>query len=71
MKYNRVRCDICNIDIHRASYIRHLKIRKQSENMTQNKVIVSGKIPIKRVVKEEIKVRDIDANVEKLYFFSD
>ena len=24
MKNNRVRCDICKIDIHRASYSRHL-----------------------------------------------
>ena len=25
MKSNRVRCEICKIDIHRASYARHLK----------------------------------------------
>ena len=28
MKNNRVRCDVCKIDIHRASYKRHLKNKK-------------------------------------------
>ena len=28
MKYNGVRCDVSKIDIHRASYSRHLKIKK-------------------------------------------
>ena len=28
MKHNRVRCDNCKIDLHRASYSRHLKYKK-------------------------------------------
>ena len=40
MKCNRVRCDVCKIDIFRASYARHLKNNKHSENMTQSKEII-------------------------------
>ena len=60
MKYNRVSFDICKIDIHRASYSRHLKIKKHLENISQNEVIIPRKNSIKQVVKEDIKVPDID-----------
>ena len=44
MKHNRVRCDICKIDIHRASYTRHLKSKKHLETLSVKKVIVPRKI---------------------------
>ena len=69
MEYNRVRCDICKIDIHRASYSRNLKSKKHSENMSQNKVIIPRKNPMKRVVKEVFKVSD--TKVENQYYFTD
>ena len=53
MKYNRVRCDDCKNEIHRASYSRHLKSKKHSENIKQNKVFFPRNNPIKRVVKQE------------------
>ena len=34
MRYNTVRCDVCKIDIHRASYARQLKSKKQLEKIT-------------------------------------
>ena len=71
LKYNRVRCDICKIDIHSASYARHLKSKKHLENFTQNKVNIPRKDPIKRVVKQENKVSDIDTKVENQNCFSD
>ena len=56
--FNRVRCDICKIDIHKTSYSRHLKREKRSENTTQKNVIVPRKNPIKRVVEENTKESD-------------
>ena len=37
---NNRRCDVCNIDIHRASYIKHLRSKKHIENMEQNEMII-------------------------------
>ena len=48
-----VRCDICKIDIHRASYARHLKGKKHLEYVSQNVVIIPRKSLKKRVVNEE------------------
>ena len=71
MKNNSVRCDVCKIDLHRGSYSRHLKSKKHMENMTQSKVIIPKKNWIKRIVKEEIKVSDIDTKDENRYYFTD
>ena len=46
MECSRVRCDICKISIHRASYNRHVNI--------------SRKNPMKRVVKETNKISDTE-----------
>ena len=40
-------CDICNVDVHRASYAKHLRI-KHLENIKQNEMIIP-----KRLFKEE------------------
>ena len=69
MNYNRVLCDLCKIDIHRASYSRHLKCKKHLENMAQNKVIVPRKNLTKRVVKDDTEVSH--TNVENHYYFTD
>ena len=37
---NSRRCDICNVDFHRASYIKHLRSKKHIENMKQNEMII-------------------------------
>ena len=37
---NSRRCEICNVDVHRASYIKHLSIKKHIENMKQNEMII-------------------------------
>ena len=58
MKNIIARCHVCKIDIHRASYSRHLKSKKHLEVIQQNKVIIPRNKPIKRVVKEDIKVTD-------------
>ena len=37
---NSRRCDICKIDVHRASYMKHLRSKKHLENMKQNEMII-------------------------------
>ena len=34
------RCDFCNVDVHRASYTKHLRSKKHIENMKQNEMII-------------------------------
>ena len=33
---NSRNCDICNVDVHRASYLKHLRSKKHLENLKQN-----------------------------------
>ena len=37
---NSSKCDVCNIDVHRASYVQHLRSRKHLENEKQNEMII-------------------------------
>ena len=65
LKNNRVRCDICKIDLHRFSCSRQIKSKKRLENIRQNKVLLPWKNPIRRVVKEDMQVSD--TKVENQY----
>ena len=33
-------CEICNVDVHRASYIKHLQSKKHIEKIKQNEMII-------------------------------
>ena len=37
---NSRKCEICNVDVHRASYMKHLRSKKHIENMKQNEMII-------------------------------
>ena len=37
---NSRKCEICNVDVHRASYIKHLRSKKHIENNKQNETII-------------------------------
>ena len=37
---NSRRCEICKVDVHRASYKKHLRSKKHFENMKQNEMII-------------------------------
>ena len=37
---NSRRCDVCNIDVHRASYAKHLRFKKHLGNIRQNEIII-------------------------------
>ena len=40
METQRRRCYICDVDVHRASYIKHLRSKKHLENIKQNEMII-------------------------------
>ena len=68
LKNNSFTNDICKINIHGVFYCRHLKSRRHLGKISQFIIIVPRKNPIKRVVKEDIKVTDME--VENEYFFT-
>ena len=37
---NSCTCEICNVIVHRASFIKHLRSRKHIENIEQNELII-------------------------------
>ena len=37
---NSRRCDICNVDVHRASYMKYLRSKKHIENDRANAMII-------------------------------
>ena len=37
---NSRRCDICNVNIHRASYDKHLRSKNHLENMIHDEMII-------------------------------
>ena len=39
-KINSRKCEVCNVDVHRASYIKHLRSKKRLENIKQNEMII-------------------------------
>ena len=38
---NARRCDFCNIDVHRESYVKHLRTKKHLENLKQEDLIIT------------------------------
>ena len=38
------KCDICNVDVHRASYMKHLRSEKHKENIKQNEMIIPERL---------------------------
>ena len=37
---NSRKCEICNVDVHRASYAKHMRSKKHLENRKQNEMII-------------------------------
>ena len=77
---DRRRCEICNVDVHRASYAKHLKSQKDIKNMKQNEMIlpewlfqepVENKIkkiynpkPLRELARDNIRLDDKHLNKE-------
>ena len=37
---NSRKCEICNVDVHRASYVNNLRSKKHIENIKHNELII-------------------------------
>ena len=37
---NSLKCDTCNVHVHRASYAKHLRSRKHLKNENQNEMVL-------------------------------
>ena len=54
---NHRKCDICKTEVHRASYTKHLRIKKHLENEKQNELIIPDwffKEPIENKIKKHL-----------------
>ena len=52
---NSRKCEICNVDVHRASYMKHLRSEKHLENMKQNEFIIPERLfqePVEKKIKK-------------------
>ena len=74
------RCEICNVDVHRASHMKHLRSKKHLENIKQNEMIipkwlfqepVENKIkkinnpkPLRQLARDNIRLDDKQLNKE-------
>ena len=51
-------CEICNVNVHRASFVKHLRSKKRLENIEQNEMIIpewlfqEERSPIKKKIKK-------------------
>ena len=51
-------CEVFNVDVHRASFVKHLRSKKHLENITQNEMIIpewifnEGQAPTKNKIKK-------------------
>ena len=72
---NSCKCEICKIDVHRASYVKHLRSKKHLEKVKQNEMIIPEPIEIKnkkinnpkslkQLARDIIKVDDKQLNQE-------
>ena len=77
---NSRKCEICNVDVHRASYVKHLRSKKHLENIKQNEMIIpeglfsepiENKIKkayspksLKQIARDNIKLDDKQLNKE-------
>ena len=77
---NSRRCEICNVEIHRASFVKHLKSKRHLENLKRNEMIlpewlfqepIENKIkkiynpkPLRQLARDNIKLNDKQLNKE-------
>ena len=38
------KCEICNVDVHRASFVKHLRRKKHLENLKQNEMNIPERL---------------------------
>ena len=56
-------CEVCNVNVHRASFVKHLRSIKHLENLEQNEMIIpewlfkEEKTPLKKRHKKYITLK--------------
>ena len=56
-------CEVCNVNVHRASFVKHLRSKKRIENIEQNGMIIPDwlfkeeRSPIKKKIKKYITLK--------------
>ena len=51
-------CEVCNVNVHRASFVKHLRSKKHLQNIEQNERIIPGwlfkeeRSPIKKKIQK-------------------
>ena len=51
-------CDVCNVNVHRASFAKHLRSKKHLENVEKNEMIIPDwffkeeKLPVKKKIQK-------------------
>ena len=53
---NSRKCEVCDIDSHRASYVKHLRSKEHLENIKQNEVIRSECLVNEPILNKIIKI---------------
>ena len=53
---NSRKCEVCKVDVHRASCMKHLRSKKHIENMKQNEMIIPEWLFRKRIVNRINKI---------------
>ena len=53
---NSRKCEVCNIDVHRASYVKHMRSKKHLENIKQNEMIIPEWLFLEPVENESKKI---------------
>ena len=38
---NSRKCELCNVDVHRASYVKHLRSKKHLEKIKRDEMIIA------------------------------
>ena len=59
---NSRKCEICNIGVHRASHLKHLRSKKHLENLKQNEIIKPEwlfKEPIENKIKKIYNLKSL------------
>ena len=77
---NSRKCEVCNIDVHRASYVKHMRSKKHLENKKQDEMIIPERLfkepienknnkiynpkSLKQIARDKIKLNDKQINKE-------
>ena len=70
-------CEVCNVNVHRASFVKHLRSKKHLENIEQNEMIIPDwlfkeeQAPIKKQIKNIYNPKTLQQLARKNYKLGD